>query len=64
MTNLITRRTFVGSVAGAAGVAAFGGSGFAQATLPTSPVTLNIIDVAGNLALNTFLLRGFFGARR
>ena len=40
MTNLITRRTFVGSVAGAAGVAAFGGSGFAQANLPTSPVTL------------------------
>ena len=31
MKNLITRRTFVGGVAGAAGVAAFGGPSFAQA---------------------------------
>ena len=46
---MIDRRTFVSGAAGAAGVAALGGSAYAQ--LPTSPVALNIIDVAGNLAL-------------
>jgi len=46
---LIDRRTFVSGAAGAAGVAALGGRAYAQ--LPTSPVALNIIDVAGNLAL-------------
>ena len=47
--TLIDRRTFVSGAAGAAGVAALGGRAYAQ--LPTSPVALNIIDVAGNLAL-------------
>jgi putative spermidine/putrescine transport system substrate-binding protein len=51
MKNLITRRTFVGGAAGVAGAAAFGGQSLAQMALPTSPVTLSIIDVAGNLAL-------------
>ncbi|MXQ10222.1 ABC transporter substrate-binding protein [Microvirga makkahensis] len=51
MTNLISRRTFVGGVAGAAGAAALSGPSFAQLALPKSPVALNIIDVAGNLAL-------------
>jgi putative spermidine/putrescine transport system substrate-binding protein len=63
MTNLITRRTFVGSVAGAAGVAAFGSTAFAQANLPTSPVTLNVIDVAGNLALTQKAIENYRKAK-
>src|SRR5215211_4234389 len=63
MTNLITRRTFVGGVAGAAGVAALGGPSFAQATLPTSPVALNVIDVAGNLALTQKAIENYRKAK-
>ncbi|TDT93798.1 MULTISPECIES: ABC transporter substrate-binding protein [Azorhizobium] len=47
----ISRRTFVGGVAGAAGLAALGGRAQAQLALPKSPITLNVVDVAGNLAL-------------
>ena len=43
-----TRRTFIG---GAVGLTALSGKAFAQLALPNSPVTLSIIDVAGNLAL-------------
>lgn len=46
---MIDRRTFVSGAAGAAGVAALGGRAYAQ--LPTSPVALSVVDVAGNLAL-------------
>jgi putative spermidine/putrescine transport system substrate-binding protein len=46
---MIDRRTFVSGAAGAASVAALGSRAYAQ--MPTSPVALNIIDVAGNLAL-------------
>jgi putative spermidine/putrescine transport system substrate-binding protein len=46
---MINRRTFVSGAAGAASVAALGSRAYAQ--MPTSPVALNIIDVAGNLAL-------------
>ncbi|MFL4993803.1 MAG: ABC transporter substrate-binding protein [Microvirga sp.] len=63
MTNMITRRTFVGGVAGAAGVAALGGPSFAQATLPTSPVSLNVIDVAGNLALTQKAIENYRKAK-
>ena len=63
MTNLITRRTFVGGAAGAAGVAALGGTSFAQATLPTSPVALNVIDVAGNLALTQKAIENYRKAK-
>ena len=49
---VITRRTFVGGAASAAGFAALGGRALAQQpALPKSPVTLNILDVAGNLQL-------------
>ncbi len=47
---LINRRTFTVSGLGAVGLAALGRSAFAAAA-PKSPVTINIIDVAGNLAL-------------
>jgi putative spermidine/putrescine transport system substrate-binding protein len=64
MTNLITRRTFVGGVAGAAGIATLGGRALAQQLpLPTSPVTLNIIDVAGNLALTQKAIENYRKAK-
>jgi putative spermidine/putrescine transport system substrate-binding protein len=63
MTNLITRRTFVGGVAGVAGAAALGGPAFAQQALPKSPVTLNIIDVAGNLALTQKAIENYRKAK-
>ncbi len=46
----ITRRAFARAGLGAAGLAALGGRSFAAAA-PKAPVTINIIDVAGNLAL-------------
>ncbi|WP_457090176.1 ABC transporter substrate-binding protein [Microvirga sp. P5_D2] len=64
MMNLITRRTFVGGVAGAAGIATLGGRALAQQLpLPTSPVTLNIIDVAGNLALTQKAIENYRKAK-
>ena len=49
MTVKITRRT---AMAGMAGSLVVGPRAFAQGlTLPKSPVTINIVDVAGNLAL-------------
>jgi putative spermidine/putrescine transport system substrate-binding protein len=51
MIRNISRRTLLGGAVSAAGAAAFGRSAFADLALPTSPVTLNIVDVAGNLAL-------------
>lgn len=59
----ITRRTFVGSVAGTAGIAAFGGSAFGQLALPADAVTLNIIDVAGNLALTQHAIENYRDAK-
>ena len=47
----ISRRTFVGGAAGAAGLTAFGARAQAQLAMPSAPVALNVIDVAGNLAL-------------
>jgi len=64
MTNLITRRNFVGGVAVGAGLAALGGRALAQQLpLPTSPVTLNIIDVAGNLALTQKAIENYRKAK-
>ncbi len=57
----ISRRGFVG---GAAGLAALGlGSGRAFAAAPASPVTLNIVDVAGNLALTQPAIEAYQKAR-
>lgn len=50
-SSRINRRTFVGAALGATGAAVLGRDAFAQLTMPTSPLTLNIIDVAGNLTL-------------
>jgi putative spermidine/putrescine transport system substrate-binding protein len=47
-----TRRAFLGTAAGAVTAGSFSQFAMAQKlTLPTQPVTLSIIDVAGNLAL-------------
>ena len=46
-----TRRKFLESAAGAAGLVALPGLAHAQLTLPKSPITLNIVDGAGDLAL-------------
>ncbi|HEU4518598.1 MAG TPA: extracellular solute-binding protein [Microvirga sp.] len=63
MTDLkITRRTFVGGAAGAAGLAAFGARAQTLA-LPTSPVTLSIVDVAGNLALTQKAIENYRKAK-
>src|SRR5215204_7055547 len=63
MTDLkISRRTFVGSAAGAASLAALGAR--AQGlTFPTSPVTLSIIDPAGNLALTQKAIENYRRAK-
>ncbi|MBN9065796.1 MAG: hypothetical protein J0H60_04760, partial [Rhizobiales bacterium] len=47
----VTRRHFMGGVAGLATYGAFGGHVFAEAQKPSSPLTITIVDVAGNLAL-------------
>jgi putative spermidine/putrescine transport system substrate-binding protein len=47
----ISRRNFLHSSAGAAGLMLAGQPVFAALTKPSEPVTLNIVDVAGNLAL-------------
>lgn len=50
MTKL-TRRHFVGGVATLGAAAAFGGKAFAALPKPKGPLTISIVDVAGNLAL-------------
>jgi putative spermidine/putrescine transport system substrate-binding protein len=63
MTKLkITRRTFVGSAAGAAGLAALGARAQGLA-LPKSPVALSIIDPAGNLALTQKAIENYRRAK-
>jgi putative spermidine/putrescine transport system substrate-binding protein len=66
---LISRRRFVGDVAGfaaigASGLAAFSPTGaWAQLTLPKAPVSLNIVDVAGNLALTQKAFEAYRAAK-
>jgi putative spermidine/putrescine transport system substrate-binding protein len=60
----INRRVFLGGVAGLAGVATQGPVAFAQQLkLPTSPVTLSIVDVAGNLALTQRAIENYRKAK-
>jgi putative spermidine/putrescine transport system substrate-binding protein len=51
MTNEISRRTVLGGAFGLAGVAGWGLPAMAQVAKPKSPLSLNVIDAAGNLAL-------------
>jgi putative spermidine/putrescine transport system substrate-binding protein len=63
MSFRITRRGFVAGTAGAAGLAAYGARGQGQLTLPKSPVALNVIDVAGNLALTQKAIENYRKAK-
>ena len=59
----LTRRTVLGGMAGSLALGA-GGRAFAQGALalPASPVTLNIVDVAGNLALTQKAIEAYVAA--
>jgi putative spermidine/putrescine transport system substrate-binding protein len=58
----ITRRTFVGGLAGATSLAAFSARAAAPA-LPKSPVVITIVDVAGNLALTQKAFEAYRAAK-
>lgn len=61
----ITRRGLLGTAAGLATVGISGGIAGAQAAvppLPSSPVSLNIVDVAGNLALTQKAIEAYRAA--
>lgn len=61
MTVKITRRT---AMAGVAGSLVVGPRAFAQGlTLPKSPVTINVVDVAGNLALTQPAIEAYRAAK-
>jgi putative spermidine/putrescine transport system substrate-binding protein len=55
----VTRRTFVGTAAGAAVASMLPLKVFAQAKKPASPVTITIADVAGNLALTQGMFEAY-----
>ena len=59
----ITRRDFVGGTAGAAGLFVLGGPAFAKLAMPSAPVDLNIVDVAGNLALTQKAIEAYAKAK-
>ena len=59
----VTRRTFVGGVAGLAGLGLLPGRLFAQLKAPASPVTITVVDVAGNLALTQGMLEAYAAAK-
>ncbi len=61
MTDLTTRRALLGGIAGTTALGAAMPSARAAAlpTLPTSPVTLNVIDVAGQLQLTQHAIETF-----
>ncbi|MDQ0469082.1 extracellular solute-binding protein [Labrys wisconsinensis] len=59
----ITRRSFVGGVAGLAGLAASRNNALAGLALPASPVTISIVDVAGNLALTQDAIERYRAAK-
>lgn len=60
----ITRRRFIGTTAAAAaGVTVFGGRAFAAIQAPSSPVTITVADVAGNLALTQAAMERYTAAK-
>lgn len=59
----ITRRTFVGGVAGVAAAGMLPLRAFAQAKAPANPVTITVVDVAGNLALTQGMFENYAKAK-
>ncbi len=59
----VTRRTFVGGVAGMTGLGLLPGRLFAQLKAPASPVTITVVDVAGNLALTQGMFEAYAAAK-
>ena len=59
----ITRRTFVGGVAGMTGLGLLPGRLWAQAKPPASPVSITVVDVAGNLALTQGMFENYAAAK-
>ena len=59
----VTRRTFVGGVAGLTGLGLLPGRLFAQLKAPASPVAITVVDVAGNLALTQGMLEAYAAAK-
>jgi len=59
----VTRRTFVGGAATIAGLALMPGRGFTAPKKPASPVTITVVDVAGNLALTQGMFENYAAAK-
>ncbi len=64
MTDIrLTRRSFNVGALGVLGAGAFGRFAQAAATAPASPVTLNVVDVAGNLQLTQKSMQDYAAAK-
>jgi len=63
MFNHLTRRGFLATTGGAVGLASLGRPAFAALAKPAAPVTLNIVDVAGNLALTQKAIENYRTAK-
>lgn len=63
MKMLVSRRVFAGGLAGAAGMIVLGRPAFAQLAMPSSPVAINVVDVAGNLALTQKAIEAYAQAK-
>ncbi len=60
--TIVSRRIFLSTTAGAAGALMFARPGFAL-TMPSAPVELNVVDVAGNLALTQAAIEAYAAAK-
>lgn len=59
----MNRRRFMGTTAAMAGATLFGGRAFAALKAPSSPVTITVADVAGNLALTQAAMERYTKAK-
>jgi putative spermidine/putrescine transport system substrate-binding protein len=59
----LTRREIVGAATGLAGLTLLGGKAYAQPALPKSPVALNVVDGAGDLALTQKIIENYRKAK-
>ena len=61
--NTVSRRLVLGGMAGATGWVVLARPGFAQLAMPSSPVDINVVDVAGNLALTQKAMEAYATAK-